>query len=1189
MIQSGNALQQNNQSQILQQQQMLQQRYGNQNSQLLSNQSNIPQQAQPPQQHEPMGNPFMPNINQSNMHQQQGAKLSGVPSNNQPQSHPQSQAYGNFPGSPSQNITTQRGSSGSGGTLVISPSSQTTASNQSQNQQSPQQSYSARVISQPDLNSMQFQRLNITSPTKLQTQQLSQQAQSQPFSMTEQPVAAQSPQMPSNNNNNDSNYNFGALSMTQQNTDNTVVPSNYNIPNLEQPEQKQNQQHESKSQALNETTPASHTGHTQSTGHSGTTTSAMSPQTHLSQKHESETGTGSGTISDPEQPPTVAISDEVDDEQDQIIFQHRPARAWRWDADQEKYRGRGKGQMTIYYNKATGKARIIFYDEKNEKTRLLQYIDGKDQAKFFQTQKNSNNHPIDTKSDEVVWWAADYTMDVNTPMVGEWKMQFSENEDAAQQFIDAFNESIHSHDNNNNDGNQDTSATAPIDDQDDNKSNASTQPFDNNKPFAFDIQNEKPKDSFTDNPVNFSGGDNNNWSFKGFDNKNDTNTNGNNNNNNDTSSNNASGSGFGDINWSFDANKAQQPTEEKAEDKPVDDSKDTSAIGGGNDAEEEDNGSKYTFKPIVQLDEVDVASGHENEELIKEFGFVKLFRFGKDVTGHPGWKNRATNSKISFYKSKETGKIRMIAREQDTNKLRMNQNVSIPSKSNFSTPKDRMYSWSAYDTTIAAEEENETAGWSNWLIKFQSQEIGQQFQSIFDQASNNNGSVGSPVKSSKQESNEQEPQQPATPQLTNKSEEETQAQNDSNKQVEEEQQLNNNNEAGVNEEDDKYKGWSQEEIMADKQRLEKAKIDAKQAQLFGGGDNSQQVTSWNTNFDSNSNNNFGGGDGMNFTFSENQRGVDLQAEKELNRIKTDKNIQFGVTNDDNATNNTAQQGDNNTNNEQEEPSSLGIGSGFEFVNGDKNENDEKVTPKNEDATATATESPWNIGGGGFSSVQATGDAPTWGTENAGGDWGNFGAESNKFNFGALMSDKQTEDQTENNNDDNKDNGTGQDTSNNNDNNNGDDNGKEYTFKPLVQLNEVDVESGHENEKLLNTFEVAKVYRWGKDVTGHPGWKNRASNTKIGFYQSKDSGKIRIVCREDITNKLRLNQWIDKSIAKIDKKAAKQIGWHGVDSTIAAEDESNGLCSFAAKFRDGESADAFMKLLETSAENNEQLK
>ncbi len=38
-----------------------------------------------------------------------------------------------------------------------------------------------------------------------------------------------------------------------------------------------------------------------------------------------------------------------------------------------------------------------------------------------------------------------------------------------------------------------------------------------------------------------------------------------------------------------------------------------------------DNGT-YTSKPIVNLEEVEVATGHENDELLKEFEIRKLYR-----------------------------------------------------------------------------------------------------------------------------------------------------------------------------------------------------------------------------------------------------------------------------------------------------------------------------------------------------------------------------------------------------------------------------------------------------------------------------------------------------------------------------------------------------------------------------------
>eukprot|EP01083_Nonionella_stella_P075082 203899_1 len=39
----------------------------------------------------------------------------------------------------------------------------------------------------------------------------------------------------------------------------------------------------------------------------------------------------------------VVISEKVNPELHEEIFQHRPVKAWRWDVEQNKWRGRGKG------------------------------------------------------------------------------------------------------------------------------------------------------------------------------------------------------------------------------------------------------------------------------------------------------------------------------------------------------------------------------------------------------------------------------------------------------------------------------------------------------------------------------------------------------------------------------------------------------------------------------------------------------------------------------------------------------------------------------------------------------------------------------------------------------------------------------------------------------------------------------
>eukprot|EP01083_Nonionella_stella_P000843 2422_1 len=84
-----------------------------------------------------------------------------------------------------------------------------------------------------------------------------------------------------------------------------------------------------------------------------------------------------------------------------------------------------------------------------------------------------------------------------------------------------------------------------------------------------------------------------------------------------------------------------------------------------------------------------------------------------------------------------------------------------------------------------------------------------------------------------------------------------------------------------------------------------------------------------------------------------------------------------------------------------------------------------------------------------------------------------------------------------------------------------------------------------------------------------------------------TGKIRMVCRENITNRLRLNQYVAKSaMVKLSKKAEKQICWTGIDSTIAEEDVDSGLCVFIAKFIVADTAIAFHTMVASSAQNNE---
>merc|ERR1712154_210974 len=273
------------------------------------------------------------------------------------------------------------------------------------------------------------------------------------------------------------------------------------------------------------------------------------------------------------------------------------------------------------------------------------------------------------------------------------------------------------------------------------------------------------------------------------------------------------------------------------------------------------------------------------------------------------------------------------------------------------------------------------------------------------------------------------------------------------------------------------------------------------------------------------------------------------------------------------------------NDEEEISSNLGMG-GFVFADNQQSEPKE-VEKEKEKETESAS---WGDIGGGFSSVQTTDGFGNveWGqSEQNESGFGSF-ADSEAFDFGKLIKDdtnnndnndilKETEKEKE------KEPEKEEEAEN-------DDNGN-YTLKAIVNLEEVTVCSGHEDEKLLKEVDVLKVYRWGKDVTSQPGWKNRATKTSLKFYQHSETGKIRVVCRENITNKLRLNQLVaNKQMANIEKKSEKQVSWSGVDLTIAEEDgdDNSGFCMFAAKFADAETGSAFYEFFVSASDNNASL-
>nr|BAK00269.1 predicted protein [Hordeum vulgare subsp. vulgare] len=116
--------------------------------------------------------------------------------------------------------------------------------------------------------------------------------------------------------------------------------------------------------------------------------------------------------------------------------------------------------------------------------------------------------------------------------------------------------------------------------------------------------------------------------------------------------------------------------------------------GGENENPEEE--AKVDFKPLVQLKEVDVQSGEEDEDVLFKMR-AKLFRFdkpqGKDKDAPGQWKERGTGD-VKFLQHKESKKIRLLMRREKTYKLCANHFIYPELKLEPNVGSDRSWVWS---------------------------------------------------------------------------------------------------------------------------------------------------------------------------------------------------------------------------------------------------------------------------------------------------------------------------------------------------------------------------------------------------------------------------------------------------------------------------------------------------------------
>jgi len=109
--------------------------------------------------------------------------------------------------------------------------------------------------------------------------------------------------------------------------------------------------------------------------------------------------------------------------------------------------------------------------------------------------------------------------------------------------------------------------------------------------------------------------------------------------------------------------------------------------------------STATFTPVVKLDEVDVKTGEEDEEVVFAIR-SKLFVFGETLldhgTGNKTWKERGIGE-ARLLKHSEHGKIRLLMRQEKTMKVIVNHVIDPRIRLEPNAGSDRSWVWSAFD------------------------------------------------------------------------------------------------------------------------------------------------------------------------------------------------------------------------------------------------------------------------------------------------------------------------------------------------------------------------------------------------------------------------------------------------------------------------------------------------------------
>ncbi|CAO3625407.1 unnamed protein product [Cunninghamella blakesleeana] len=135
------------------------------------------------------------------------------------------------------------------------------------------------------------------------------------------------------------------------------------------------------------------------------------------------------------------------------------------------------------------------------------------------------------------------------------------------------------------------------------------------------------------------------------------------------------------------------------------------------------NNPHVHFEPVVKLEEVEVKTNEENEEVLFKMR-AKLFRYDKQLKE---WKERGTGD-VKFLQHKETKKVRLLMRRDKTLKVCANHYVSGDMKLAPNVGSDRSWVWNVAADVSEGEPAAETLA-----IRFANSDNANQFKDKFEE------------------------------------------------------------------------------------------------------------------------------------------------------------------------------------------------------------------------------------------------------------------------------------------------------------------------------------------------------------------------------------------------------------------------------------------------------------------------